>query len=399
MTGKQKDELGFSVLAQVLPDILTRLTDPEAQFRLYVAVGTLIKTAQLHEAAVKAKLTENSNFLTTMQMHSFSGRNELENKRMNCVKQLSAIGLYIFSGNRPRYLIYLKKKNSGYFMKVMALEGNKCRYNKMSGDHHRKVRFYKLSLPTKMMDSHLPMHMIKLIIDIESKLTPHSAMYPTTPASIEMMLRATQKEHSIFGMKMKETSIIMLAPMIMFWMDSGRTNSNYNKTLLRCHINQVPSSAPNSTSNLSKARLANSRTTSHYGEDQQMPPAGAQTTGASSSTCYTSEETTSSIIIQQKLSWTDHMLLVTKQVQHAKRKTWQKKLSIAIQFFSGISFALLNCYIQYHAQNTFTRIKESGHALAYRTSTYLEISKVGFLGNYSDYGYISRSLYIFIMFR
>ncbi|CAH1990156.1 unnamed protein product [Acanthoscelides obtectus] len=91
MTGKQKDELGFSVLAQVLPDILSRLTDPEAQFRLYVAVGTLIKTAQLHGAAVKAKLNENSNFLSTMQSHSFSGQNELENKRMNCVKQLSAL--------------------------------------------------------------------------------------------------------------------------------------------------------------------------------------------------------------------------------------------------------------------------------------------------------------------
>lgn len=68
--------------------------------------------------------------------------------------------------------------------------------------------------------------MIKFIIEIESRLTPHKAMYPTTPASIDTILKATQKEHNIFGMKMNETSIMMPAPMIIFCIDNGRTSSN-----------------------------------------------------------------------------------------------------------------------------------------------------------------------------
>ncbi len=53
--------------------------------------------------------------------------------------------------------------------------------------------------------------MIKFIIEIASKLTPHRDMNPTTPASIETIENATQSEQSGFGIKMRETPIIIMA--------------------------------------------------------------------------------------------------------------------------------------------------------------------------------------------
>lgn len=91
LTIRQKDDIGFSVLAQVLPDILTKITDAEAQFRMYVALGTLILSSNGHQAEVKAKINENGSFISTLQLHVFSGQNDIENKRMNCVKQLMNI--------------------------------------------------------------------------------------------------------------------------------------------------------------------------------------------------------------------------------------------------------------------------------------------------------------------
>ncbi|XP_076265264.1 phospholipase A2 activator protein [Rhynchophorus ferrugineus] len=88
---RKLDELGCSVLAQVLPDVATKLTDPESQFRVYVALGTLMKQCNSHKAELVQKINENSNFLTTLQLHSLSGGNELEIKRTNCVKQLQAL--------------------------------------------------------------------------------------------------------------------------------------------------------------------------------------------------------------------------------------------------------------------------------------------------------------------
>lgn len=57
---KKRDEVGISVLANVIPDILTKITDPESQFRCYVALGTLLSTSQREE--VKIKITSNSSF-------------------------------------------------------------------------------------------------------------------------------------------------------------------------------------------------------------------------------------------------------------------------------------------------------------------------------------------------
>jgi hypothetical protein len=39
-----------------------------------------------------------------------------------------------------------------------------------------------------------PMHMMRLIMEIESRLTPHSVMNPTTPNSMERMEKATHRE-------------------------------------------------------------------------------------------------------------------------------------------------------------------------------------------------------------
>lgn len=88
---KKNDDVCFSVLAQVLPDVLTKLTDPESHFRIYVALGTLIQQSNSHKTEIVQRVNDNSNFLTTLQLHSFSGGNELECKRTNCVKQLQAL--------------------------------------------------------------------------------------------------------------------------------------------------------------------------------------------------------------------------------------------------------------------------------------------------------------------
>lgn len=53
--------------------------------------------------------------------------------------------------------------------------------------------------------------MIRFIMEIESRLTPHSVMNPRTPSSMEMMEKATHREQIGFGMKIKETTIMTTA--------------------------------------------------------------------------------------------------------------------------------------------------------------------------------------------
>ncbi|CAG9765638.1 unnamed protein product [Ceutorhynchus assimilis] len=87
---RKNDDLGYSVLVQVLPDIITKFTDVESHFRIYVALGTLVTQSNLHKQEIVSKVNGNQNFLTTLQLHSFGG-NDLENKRGNCVKQLQKL--------------------------------------------------------------------------------------------------------------------------------------------------------------------------------------------------------------------------------------------------------------------------------------------------------------------
>ena len=56
-----------------------------------------------------------------------------------------------------------------------------------------------------------PMHMMRLIMEMESRLTCQNVMKPRTPSSIEMMAKATQREHTGFGMKMREMNIMTTA--------------------------------------------------------------------------------------------------------------------------------------------------------------------------------------------
>jgi hypothetical protein len=75
------------------------------------------------------------------------------------------------------------------------------------------------------------MHMIRLIMEMESRWTPQKAMYPRTPSSMEMMEKATQSEHTGLGMKTTETPIMTTAAMTTHCTVFGRTSRNWkNKT-------------------------------------------------------------------------------------------------------------------------------------------------------------------------
>ena len=70
------------------------------------------------------------------------------------------------------------------------------------------------------------MHMIRLIIEMESRLMPQNVIKPTTPISMDTMLNATQMEHIGFGMKIRDTNIITTAAIATHWMVVGSTTRN-----------------------------------------------------------------------------------------------------------------------------------------------------------------------------
>ena len=57
------------------------------------------------------------------------------------------------------------------------------------------------------------MHIIRFIIEMESRLTPQNVMKPSTPSSMEHIEKATQREQMGLGMKMRETIIMTTAAM------------------------------------------------------------------------------------------------------------------------------------------------------------------------------------------
>ena len=71
-----------------------------------------------------------------------------------------------------------------------------------------------------------PMHMIKLIMEMESRLTSQKVMKPMTPTSMEMMEKATHSEQTGLGIKMRETTIMMTAAMTTHWIVVGSTTRN-----------------------------------------------------------------------------------------------------------------------------------------------------------------------------
>lgn len=56
-----------------------------------MAVGTLITSSNSQKAEVIGKINTNESFTNLLELHKFSGQNDVENKRMNCVKQLLGI--------------------------------------------------------------------------------------------------------------------------------------------------------------------------------------------------------------------------------------------------------------------------------------------------------------------
>ena len=68
--------------------------------------------------------------------------------------------------------------------------------------------------------------MIRLIIEMESRLMPQKVMKPSTPISMETMENATQSEHTGFGMKIRETNIMIPAAMATHWIVVGSTTRN-----------------------------------------------------------------------------------------------------------------------------------------------------------------------------
>ena len=55
------------------------------------------------------------------------------------------------------------------------------------------------------------MHIIKLIIEMESRLIFQKVMNPRTPISILIIENATQSEQTGLGMKMRDTNIMIPA--------------------------------------------------------------------------------------------------------------------------------------------------------------------------------------------
>ena len=68
--------------------------------------------------------------------------------------------------------------------------------------------------------------MIRLIMEMESRLMPQKVMKPSTPISMETMENATQSEHTGFGMKIRETNIMIPAAMATHWIVVGSTTRN-----------------------------------------------------------------------------------------------------------------------------------------------------------------------------
>ena len=71
-----------------------------------------------------------------------------------------------------------------------------------------------------------PMHMMRLIIEMESRLTCQNVMKPRTPSSIETMAKATQSEQTGLGMKMRDMNIMTTAAITTHWIVVGRTTRN-----------------------------------------------------------------------------------------------------------------------------------------------------------------------------
>lgn len=80
---KRQDEIGLMILTSVIPEICTMLRDTEAQFRAYVALGTLLKSCSDKEG-VKERIVENGGFMKALRRAASEYGNDAELKRKRC---------------------------------------------------------------------------------------------------------------------------------------------------------------------------------------------------------------------------------------------------------------------------------------------------------------------------
>nr|XP_022905059.1 phospholipase A-2-activating protein [Onthophagus taurus] len=89
LSHKKQDEIGLYLLANILPEMVASVNDPEAQFRILVALGTLISYGPLaHRQQVKSNVLENEKFKEKIKILSQTGLTDVEVKRKNCALQV-----------------------------------------------------------------------------------------------------------------------------------------------------------------------------------------------------------------------------------------------------------------------------------------------------------------------
>lgn len=92
LTLNRNDEVGTSILADVLPDIITKLNDPEAEFRAYVALGTLLTSGSSQQnQEVKDRVLDNVRFVEKLKLNSIVHENVTELKRKKCALQVQSL--------------------------------------------------------------------------------------------------------------------------------------------------------------------------------------------------------------------------------------------------------------------------------------------------------------------
>lgn len=89
---KFNDEFGFLLLASIIPDNLLQFNENEAQFRVLVAIGTLLSCKSTNsKKIVEDKMKENQSFLQKLMVLSKEFTNETDTKRYKCAVEVLAL--------------------------------------------------------------------------------------------------------------------------------------------------------------------------------------------------------------------------------------------------------------------------------------------------------------------
>lgn len=84
---KKNDEIGLEILASILPELLTNFQEAEAQFRGYVALGTLMSSPK-YGGIVKERIRNNQAFLSALEVAVTTFGSDAEQKRKHCACQV-----------------------------------------------------------------------------------------------------------------------------------------------------------------------------------------------------------------------------------------------------------------------------------------------------------------------